>query len=54
MNNFIRKNRPSIWLITAALIMAATQMHPSFTTLVVVAIVAALLFSARWLARRED
>jgi hypothetical protein len=49
----IRKYRPSIWLITAALIVSATQMRPSLGSLVALIIQAGLLFLARYLAMAE-
>lgn len=44
---FAQRYRPSIWLITAALIVSATQMRPSLGSLVAIVIQAILLFLAR-------
>lgn len=54
--SFVQRYRPSIWLITAALIVSATQMRPSLGSLVAIIIEAALLFLARYvaMAERED
>jgi hypothetical protein len=49
---FIQK-KPSIWLITAALIVSATQLRPSLGALVGIIIQAALLFLARYFAMME-
>lgn len=50
---FFQKYRPSIWLITASLIVSATQMRPSLGSLVAIFIQAALLFLARSVAIME-
>jgi hypothetical protein len=47
------QKKPSIWLITAALIVSATQMRPSLGALVGIIIQAALLFLARYFAMTE-
>jgi hypothetical protein len=47
------QKKPSIWLITAALIVSATQMRPSLGALVGIIIQAALLFLARYFAMME-
>ena len=50
---FVQKQKPSIWLITAALIVSATQMHPNLGALLAIIIQAALLFLARFVAMLE-
>lgn len=53
-NEFIVKNRASIWLCMAVLIVSAAMMAPSFTTFVVALPVEALLLAAlRWCAHVE-
>jgi hypothetical protein len=48
------QKKPSIWLITAALIASATQMRPSLGALVGIIIQAALQFLARYFAEKQD
>lgn len=51
--DFVVKNRASIWLSFAVMIVAATMMHPTFASLLAMAIIAGLLFALRWAAHVE-
>ncbi len=43
----------SSWLCVVVLIVAAIMMHPTFASLLAIAIIAGLLLLLRWVARTE-
>jgi hypothetical protein len=53
MKTLFARYRLSLWLIVASLILAASQMHPGFATLLVLAVIALLLLGARLVAHLE-
>jgi hypothetical protein len=53
VTDFIVKNRASVWLTFAVLIISAAMMHPSFATLIALAIETGLLVALRFCAHVE-
>lgn len=49
----VAKNKASIWLSFAVLVVAATMMHPTFASLLAMGIIAGLLWAVRWAAHIE-
>ena len=44
---------PSLWLLTAAVVVTAIMVHPSFAALFTAPVELGLLVALRWQARRE-
>ena len=47
------RSRASLWLALTILVVAATMMHPTFASLLAIALIAVLLLALRWAARLE-
>jgi len=50
---FVVRNRASIWLCFAVMVVAATMMHPTFASLLAMCLIAILLALVRWTAHVE-